>query len=270
MTVRNGASWIAASIQSIQNQTFPFWELIIVDDGSTDETPHILQSFAQRDSRIHVFFTEGIGRGPALNLALQHTRASYVANLDADDLAHPQRLEIALNAMQQHPSFALIASDGFVFSNQQTLEWPLYQKKQIRIFDITQQLMLFNPVLHSSVLMSREAVMAVNGYRESLRDNLDYDLWVRLAASGFRLGLLNLRLIGKRIHPDQSFEARRRLRYLLSSARVQGLAIRTIQAPLSHRLKACLFLGVRIAWGLLPQRVRFSFSKRRQRFAMIG
>ena|GEM_PF-1298431 len=268
MTVRNGAPWVSSAIQSILQQTLSAWELIIVDDGSTDDTPRILRSFARQDPRIQVIATGGIGRGPALNLALHHTHAPYVANLDADDLAHPQRLELELHAIRTHPAFALVASASIVFSDRPPLEWPVYANKKVPLVDITQGLLLFNPVIHSSVLMSRAAVVAVGGYCETLQDNLDYDLWVRLAASGYRLGLLNLPLVGKRIHPGQSFEIRRHLRYVISGARIQRRAIRHSKAPTRHKLKAWLFLGLRIAWGFLPQRVRFWFRKKRQQLAI--
>lgn len=268
MTVKNGAPWVSDAIKSILSQTFPLWEFIIVDDGSNDDTPRILQSFARLDSRIRVIFTEGIGRGPALNLALKHARAPYVANIDADDLSHPQRLEIELNAFQKNPSFALIATDGIVFSEQQEIHWLSFHENKFQVFDITDQLMLFNPVLHSSVMIAREAVLAVGGYNEKLKNNLDYDLWVRLATVGFRLGLLNLRLIGKRIHSHQSFETSQHLRYVLSGIRIQHQAIRNHQTPKRLKLKAWLFLFLRIGWGLLPKRIRLLFAKRRQQFSI--
>ncbi|MDQ7040905.1 MAG: glycosyltransferase family 2 protein [Rhodothermus sp.] len=270
MTVRNGAPWVSSAIQSILQQTLSDWELIIVDDGSTDDTPRILRSFARQDARIQVIATEGIGRGPALNLALQHTHAPYVANLDADDLAHPQRLELELHAIRTHPAFSLVASASIVFAERPPREWPVYAKERIPLVDITQGLLLFNPVIHSSVLMSRAAVAAVGGYCETLQDNLDYDLWVRLATSGYRLGLLNLPLVGKRIHPAQSFETRRHMRYVLSGARIQHQAIRHCKASTRYKLKAWLFLCLRIAWGFLPQRIRFWFRARRQQLAITS
>ena len=88
-TVKNGSKTIASVLESVQEQSLHEWEMIVVDDGSTDDTSKIVREYADADSRIRLISTDGVGRGRALNLALAHARAEHVANIDADDPCHP-------------------------------------------------------------------------------------------------------------------------------------------------------------------------------------
>lgn len=254
MTVRNGEKWVTHAIRSIQFQTLREWELVVVDDGSTDNTLGILKTFAESDRRIRVIPTGGLGRGAALNLALQHCNADFVANLDADDLAHPYRLEIQHRIARKHPEFSLLASKSIIIEGENDPEWVPISKELPLVSDVTEKLVYYNPINHSSVFAHREVLLRVGGYNETLRSHLDYDLWVRLATMGYRLGEVNLPLAAKRWHKAQSFEARAHIKYVAHSLIIQAKAIRALQPGLS----AWFYWAARFGWALVPRSWRLA------------
>src|ERR1700734_3315203 len=93
MPVRNGARWLGDAIGSVLGQTLRDFELVVVDDGSTDETPRILDDFARRDGRVRIVRQDACGLVDALNRGLAEARAPLIARLDADDRALPERLD---------------------------------------------------------------------------------------------------------------------------------------------------------------------------------
>ena len=110
MPVRNGARWLGEAVESVVVQTMPDWELIAVDDGSTDDTPRILGDWERRDRRIRVIRQDALGLVAALNRGLADARAPLLARLDADDRARPQRLERQLRHLDAHPGIGLLGS----------------------------------------------------------------------------------------------------------------------------------------------------------------
>lgn len=256
-TVKDGARTIADVIESVLGQSMKEWEMVIVDDGSSDGTEHILRKYAEKDQRIQLVETPGIGRGRALNLALAHSRGSFIANIDADDPSHPCRLELQSKALLEHEHFALLASETKLLHGMENPVWPTIKAAPVPVADVTRRLLVRNPINHSSVMVRRRALERVGGYAEARNSQLDYDLWVRLAAAGYRLGVVGLPLASKRLHEGQSFETRKRLRYLWESARVQAKAIQELNGGVANWMG----LGLRFVWGLLPRYVRVSFSR---------
>ncbi len=260
MTVRNGSRWLREAIESIQIQTLQEWELIVVDDGSTDDSLRIAQELASSDKRITVVPTGGVGRATALNTALSLCRTEFVANLDADDLAHPKRLEIQYTLAEKYPEYSLICSDCIIIKESNATQWESLECTTVGLMDITKKLAYYNPVNHSSVFMRRKVLLQVGGYSTKLNMNVDYELWVRLAAAGNKLARINMPLVAKRWHDEQSFENKRHLAYVLSSLRVQAQAIRLLKpGPL-----AWIFIGGRLFWGLMPRFIRFIRISRRR------
>src|SRR3954463_9752559 len=110
MPVRDGERWLSASIDSVLQQTLADFELIIIDDGSLDQTPVILQSYARRDQRIRVFAVDRKGLSAALNHGLAQVRAALTARLDGDDLCMPNRLERQVQYLSARRDIALLGS----------------------------------------------------------------------------------------------------------------------------------------------------------------
>lgn len=103
MPAYNSERYIAEAVESVLTQSYTNWELVIVDDGSSDRTPEIIDEYAERDRRIKVFHRKNSGVSAARNFALQNICGEYVTFIDSDDIYHPSRLEIMLEAFEQHP-----------------------------------------------------------------------------------------------------------------------------------------------------------------------
>ena len=110
MPVRDGARWLSEALKSIQNQTLPDFELIVVDDGSADNSLHVIEAHSRNDSRFVVIRQERLGLVPALNRGLTESRAPLIARLDADDIAKPQRLERQSEYLKNHPEIGLVGT----------------------------------------------------------------------------------------------------------------------------------------------------------------
>jgi len=258
-TARNAAPTIKATIRSIIAQDFQNWEMIIVDDGSTDDTVGVIHAFAQADPRISFVATEGIGRGQALNRALAEAEADLVANIDADDESHPYRLRYELEAMRQHPEFAIVATEYVIVNAAASPVWPSIDPgPAFAVEDVTRALAIRNPICHSSAMMRKTAVIGLGGYNEDILTE-DYDLWVRCAAAGLRLGQIQTPLVAKRIHPDQKYMHAARARYLGASFLVQWRAVRIVGLGayyLPVMVALPVIVALRLAWLVLPLGLR--------------
>ena len=252
-TAKNAAATIERTIESILAQNFPNWEMIIVDDGSTDDTVSVAHAFAQADPRIRLVATAGIGRGRALNRALAEAGADFVANIDADDEGHPSLLRCLLQAMNQHPQFTIMSTEWIRIHGAARPDWPdIDIDPPLAVADVTRALAFYNPIYHSSVMMRKAVIVGLGGYDEERHSVFDWDLWVRCAAAGLRLGRIRLPLGAQRIHPDQFYQYSSRLRYLMAGAAVQRRAMRALGiAPVYLPV-----IGLRFLWGILPLRVR--------------
>lgn len=248
-TARNAASTIGRTLDSILAQDMPNWEMVVVDDGSTDDTVAVVAVYVAADERIKLVTTGGIGRSAALNLALAEAKADLIANLDADDVSHPRRLRLQRAALTQHSELALLATDFvLVLGDGLPVFDALPQAGPFKVIDVTGDLTSRNPICHSSVMMRRRPLEAVHAYAEDRRSMCDYDLWVRLAQAGHRLGQLQLPLVAKRLHAGQKFMHRQRLRYVLAGLEVQVRAMRALGAgPWLWGI-----LPLRFLWGILP------------------
>lgn len=178
MPVRNGARWLRESIESVIAQTFRHFELLAIDDGSTDETPQILAELAARDDRVVVMRQESLGLVAALNRGLAEAQSALIARLDADDRAAPQRFERQVRHLQNHPEIGLLGSwaqkiDGHAKSIGQL-------RPETRPEALAGILMRTNPFVHSSVMFRTAIVRRLRGYRVAFQAAEDYDLWLRI------------------------------------------------------------------------------------------
>lgn len=204
--VYNNASYIEATVRSVLAQTFTDFEYILVDDGSTDGSTEIMQRLAEEDARIRLLRPGRLGISPAANHGLAACRAPWVARLDGDDLAHPDRLEKQLAFVQQND---LVCASGWVdFVDGEgrfltTIRSPADH-------DAIEQEMLkgHNTIWHSGAMFSRAAAEQIGGYSEDLEAAIDLDLCLRLGEVG-RLGNSTDRVIQYRLH-TKSVSAKRR------------------------------------------------------------
>jgi glycosyltransferase involved in cell wall biosynthesis len=196
MPVWNGQQYVRAAIESILNQTFPDFEFIVVDDGSTDGTREILRSY--EDARLRVFHLEHAGIVPALNFGVDHSKAEWIARQDADDLSQPDRLQrqwsrisASGKAVLCHTDFEFIEGDG---PNPPKATFPRSRAL------VALKLCFQCPIVHSTVLFQKSAFRKVGGYRVEERHAEDFALWGRLAECGQIVGM-RAKLLCLRQHP---------------------------------------------------------------------
>jgi glycosyltransferase involved in cell wall biosynthesis len=198
LAVRNGGSYLAEALGSIQAQTLRAWELVVVDDGSNDDTPALLAAAARSDARIRVFRQEPLGLVAALNRAAAEARGEFLARMDADDRAHPQRLARQVDFLAAHPEVGVlgtairrIGAAGGTWTRPED--------------DATlRAALLFEaPFAHPTVMLRRSIwQVAREGYREDFRAAEDIDLWERLAPHTRFANLPDV-LLDYRVHPGQ-------------------------------------------------------------------
>jgi glycosyltransferase involved in cell wall biosynthesis len=195
MPVWNGEKFLAAAVDSLLAQTFTDFELLVIDDGSTDRTPEILRAYA--DPRLRVLRLDHAGIVLALNHGLAHARADWVARMDVDDLSEPRRLERQWQAVNRHPGAVLCHSDVTLFGEASIMpgEARLPRSRSFMALRLCHQC----PVTHSSVLFKKAAVLAVGGYVPEERHAEDYSLWGRLLEQGEFIALPE-KLVWFRLH----------------------------------------------------------------------
>lgn len=256
MTVKNGYPFVKDAIDSIRVQTYKNWELIVVDDGSTDKTHEYLKSIEGDDERFKFVYTDGIGRAKALNLAVSHTKGELIANLDADDLAHPERLERQLKIFEwkENEEISFLCTNSIVFFDQDIPVWG-QESIAVNAEDVTDKLLINNPVNHSSVMMSRSLFMENGGYDDNLKRVIDYDFWCRLVINGEKVYRIDDSLAAKRIHRSQSFENKKRFIYLIDGFKIKVNLIKKTKASVVYYIISV----AKLIYGFFPQKLRAKF-----------
>jgi glycosyltransferase involved in cell wall biosynthesis len=207
MPVRNEERYLQAALDSLYRQTLPDWELVVVDDGSLDETPAILARAARSDARVRVLRRAGGGLVAALNAGLQLCRAPLLARMDGDDISHPRRLALQAAYLEAHPGTGLVAS-GFRHFPRASLKRGMlaYEEWQNSLGDhqrVIRDLFVESPFVHPGILTRRGVVERLGGYRDCGWPE-DYDLWLRMAAAGVRFARLPEVLLFWRDHPERA------------------------------------------------------------------
>lgn len=221
-TAYNAEKYIQDTIESILNQDYENIEYIIVDDGSTDRTVEVINKFS--DSRIRLIQPGRIGRGRALNKAVTESKGKYIAIQDADDISHPKRLSREIRCLKSIDDQGLIGGAQIVFYDNQLPEWPQEDQgyfKEEMLADCKKGLLYFNPISHTSVMIPKKILEAVCLYDQTRRNLYDWDLYLRIVASGYGVFLLPLPLVGKRLHSGQFFERKDRFSYIYGSLQLQ-------------------------------------------------
>jgi glycosyltransferase involved in cell wall biosynthesis len=209
MPAYNAAKYIAEAIDSVLAQTFTDFELLIIDDGSTDGTVAEIRKFT--DPRIRLVECEHRGVAPALNHGLKEARGFYVARFDADDICYPERLRIQYYFMQANPDHVLLGTEAdymdmngeYVF----TLKYRGYNDVEIRSLDAT-----VCPFSHVTVMYKKDEVINAGGYDNNAFTFEDHLLWLKLIKRGkvcnLRQALVKVRFNPESVTIDEKWRGR--------------------------------------------------------------
>lgn len=235
MPCHNAADTLPECLTSIQQQQFGDYELLAIDDGSTDRSAALLETAAHHDTRIRLISPGRVGLVAALNIGIQVARALLIARMDADDLMHPERLAQQHAYLSQHPDIALVASQVELFPSERIRagyrEYVRWQNECLTPEQIADNIYVESPLAHPSVMFRRAVVQQLGGYADGDFPE-DYELWLRMHHAGLRMEKLPQVLLswreseGRASRTDGRYarEAFDRLRagYLAQDARLRG------------------------------------------------
>lgn len=176
MPIYNGERYLSEAIRSILNQTFGNFELLIIDDGSTDNSSKLITQY--RDPRIrYIHHEKNRGLIDTLNHGIAEARHELIARHDQDDIAYPERLQCQTDFMVQHPEVGVCGSGAFLLENGQRTTKIVFPASDSLI---RWALPFYNPLIHPSIIYRRSVVRLISGYSTAANYSEDYDLWWRI------------------------------------------------------------------------------------------
>ncbi len=213
MPVRNGAKRLERAVESCLAQTLTDFELILVDDHSTDETPEIIKRFKKADSRIRALECRSPAGGlvPALNTALEASQGEFVARMDSDDRSYPERFAAQVSFLRENQAVAVsscqvrILSEAPYGAGEPAGGFKKYETWLNGLLEpgqIARERFIESPVAHPSVMMRRGALEGVGGYAARGWAE-DYDLWLRMMEEGMLFAKIGKVLMDWHDRPDR-------------------------------------------------------------------
>ena len=202
--VYNGAAFLAEALASVRAQSFADWELLLVDDGSTDSTPAICAAAAASDRRVQVLRKANSGLSETLNLGLAEARGDWIARLDADDLMEPDRLARQLAFLRARPDLGGAASFYTVIDRE--------GRERQKVRPLPRDVAEIEPFLagggtlrftHPTVTYRRDVALSVGGYRRAFEPCEDVDFFLRFLEAGRPVLVQEEFLTRYRAHPGQ-------------------------------------------------------------------
>lgn len=200
LPVYNAERYLAQAIESILQQSFADFEFLITDDGSTDRSRQIIERYAAQDERIQFLSRENKGLIYTLNQMLEQAQGTFLARMDADDTATPDRLALQVNFLQQHPEVVCVGGAfNLMDSHGRIVQWiPMPEGND----EIQQMLLIGRTIInHPCALIRRSALLQIGGYDPSMRTVEDLDMLLRLGEIG-ELANLPQVVLNYRFHTD--------------------------------------------------------------------
>ena len=191
MPVYNAGVYLAEAVASILNQQDVSLELILVNDHSSDDAIQNLAEELIKDCRLKIISSDGYGVVAAMKAGFAHTQGIYIARMDADDIALPNRLSQQLHYLQQHPEIGIAGAQIKIISDSNVAEgFSLYEKWLNELCfpeDIERELFIESPIPNPTAFFRREVYETLNGYQDPEWAE-DYDMWLRAHALGIKMG----------------------------------------------------------------------------------
>lgn len=228
MGVYNCALTINDALNSLYNQTFKDFKVIICDDGSTDESYSLAKHYADSNENIILLRNDrNMGLNYTLNHCLQYADTEYVARMDGDDISEPTRFQKEIEFLDAHQEYAIVSTQMSFFDENGVFRWGTGGGEP-KIENFSKG----TPFCHAPCMVRTEAIKSVGGY--SVSDKLlrveDYHLWIKMYKAGYRGFNLNECLY--RMRDNRNAIARRTLKNRINEARVRYFACRELDLPL--------------------------------------
>jgi glycosyltransferase involved in cell wall biosynthesis len=244
----NAADYIGQALQSVFDQTYPHYEIIVVDDGSTDNTKTVLENYG---SSIRYVYQQNGGPAQARNAGILAAKGDLVCFLDADDLWMRDKLEVQLDFMKSHPEIGLVCSDHEDFEGEETICNSFLGSKQflkqiaseIPIYEAFRKLVIENFVSTSTVMVKKPCLDKVGPFDRNLPPVEDRDMWLRIAAH-FPIACLPRIVCRKRAHAgniSRDAEKTLRARIIIWEQKCRGFP-HLVPASVLNRLLADAYL----------------------------
>jgi glycosyltransferase involved in cell wall biosynthesis len=248
MSVYNGLPYLSEAVESILDQTFTDFEFIIIDDGSTDDTTAVLQRYADRDSRIRFIEQENRGHAPSLNRGIEAAKGEYIARMDSDDISLPRRFQLQVEHLDANPECVLVGGEAqAIDSDGNTLDGMSQQPRRANAnkadiqydHDNIDKALLGGKwaFIHPSVMMRKEKVYEIGGYKERFDPAEDLDLFIRLSEAG-KVQNIPQTILKYRCHSGQLSRTSSSQRYLINLVRRKAHIRRNIPLPEDLRAPA--------------------------------
>jgi len=200
----NGSRWISQAVESVLAQTYKDFELLVIDDGSTDNSGEIVSSYFY-DERVRYIYQENKGFSGAINRGIRESEGEFIGFIGQDDLWLPNKLELQMRYFSKHPDVDLVHSSYFAINSEgriigiKNVEIPKASSRK----ELIERLFLGNFIGFETVLVRKRCFDEVGLFDERMIGYSDHDMWLRMAGRFNIMGYIETPLIKKRIHELQ-------------------------------------------------------------------
>jgi len=201
LTAYNAEQYLVEAVESVLQQTHTNFELLLVNDGSVDDTASIIDAFGKQDNRVRVIHHPNWGMGASLNHAIEQSSFDWIARMDADDVMLSNRLERQVHFINENPDVDVAATLVHMIDAESNIKWSTTSELTER--DVFRRYVRENRIVHiyhPTVLMRKSIVQAVGGYRQQFWSADDMDLWNRVAEAGGLILVQPEHLLKYRVH----------------------------------------------------------------------
>ncbi len=255
MGIYNCANTLGEAIESLLQQTYHDWELIMCDDGSQDNTYEIAEKFSKKYENIIVFQNErNMGLNYTLNRCLERANGVYIARMDGDDISFPRRLEKEVDFLERHKEYAIVSTNMVYFD--ENGDWG---KSNMLEYPQKEDLVRATPFCHAPCMVRSEAYETVKGYSvdKRLLRMEDYHLWIKMYSKGYKG--YNIKEPLYKMRDDSAATKRRTFKSRINEAYVRYLAIKMLKLPKRN----VIFIFRPIILGLCPNFVYERLHKKK-------
>lgn len=257
MGIYNCQDTLEEAIESIINQTYKNWEIIMCDDASTDNTWDIAIRYAEAKPKQIKVLRNCTNRGLnyTLNKCLKEVDGEFVARMDGDDISYPERFEEEVSALNKNGDIHIVSSDMEFFDRN-----GIWGRTYVEKNPTNKSFLNSTPFCHAACMVRKEAYLAVEGY--SVSKNLlrveDYHLWIKMYEKGFRG--INIQRPLYQMRDDRNAQGRRKFRYRLNESYVKAYAVKHLGLP----VYGYLYCLRPILVGILPKELYKFLHRKKQ------